>query len=257
MANRREIATVWLGAGLLVGLTACEPGQVEAPPSSSGGPQGAGSTGTASPAGGGADDVAPASDPGAWAVALQPSSAQLSLGGSSTVQVGLRSTGYQGQVSLALAGLPAGWTATLQPPGPVTLGTAAVSVSLTVQVPGLADAGTVNLTIAGTAGGVQKTAALAVAVDNTLEVPIAAGTGVGNHAFGAIAARVGTRLRIVNRDSVEHQIHAGNGDAGLSHGDSMAPGEAYEATLQQAGTFEVYCHDHGEEAGVAVIEVQQ
>lgn len=92
-----------------------------------------------------------------------------------------------------------------------------------------------------------------VAFAETVEFRIPMGTGdkSWNSPEKPVEARLGDTLRIINDDSVDHQLHITAG-APCAHGDNMKPGESWECVIKKEYNFEtdfkMYDHHRGESA---------
>jgi len=95
-----------------------------------------------------------------FSIAVDPTALSLAGGGTASASVAASGTGgFSGTVALSATGLPAGATASFDP---ASIAAGATS-SLTIRA-GTAAAGTYQLTIAGTSGSTQKTAALSLTI---------------------------------------------------------------------------------------------
>lgn len=177
------------------------------------------------------------------------------LGTASTLTVKLRSTGFEGPVTLALLGAPVTWTIG-NPDSPVTLAandSATATITVTVPSTGAAAPAGQSLTVDATAEGLHHTASTPFTVAAEYVFHFGAGAWTGPHWGAAQGTGVhlinGTLVRFQNGDTVAHTIHAGGG-VGIAHqsigGIGIAPGASYTGTISAApGTSDlVSCHAH-------------
>jgi hypothetical protein len=79
---------------------------------------------------------------------------------------------------------------------------------------------------------------------NIVEFRIKAGTGQGpwNTQQTPIVAKVGQTIRLINDDSIQHQLHT-NGRM-CPHGDLFGPGETYDCKVQGINAGQLYDHNY-------------
>jgi plastocyanin len=188
---------------------------------------------------------------------LASTSESIRLNDTKEVTVTLNPTGgFMGTVTYAVEGLPAGATATFDPPGGMITGAATTKLTLKTAADTLPQTG-VPLTIKATSGAISGSTSLTLDVQAELLVRIAKGVAIGTQAqpnltaFGAETINSyfvapGTKVTFVNEDSINHRIHA-DGDLGLGHqAGNLLPNaaNAYSDTLTGSGTIEFRCHIH-------------
>jgi hypothetical protein len=206
-------------------------------------------------------DGPPIDAPGTISVAMTPPSTSTTLGTTTRFTVSITSNGFAGTVNLASSGGPADWTRTLPSTVNLTLGqTQMVNLDVTIATNDSAATGGANLTVSGTITGqspVSDTSTLTVADEYI--VPIAAGTGTGQHWVGqpTVTMRVGSRFTIQNDDAAPHQIHAASTIPGVIHQSGlMTTGASYSVVIGGTGTDTIYCHAHGQAAGQFTLVAQ-
>lgn len=207
-------------------------------------------------------DGPPIDGPGTVSISLSPPSTNTTLGTTLHLMATITSNGYAGNVTLNAFGGPADWEYTFPPSISLTVGEVeVVTVDLTIDSNGSAATGGTNVTVSAAATGqsaVGDTSNITVA--NEYVIQMGNGVGAGTHWTGVpfiLNLRNGTTLRIVNNDTVSHQIHTGGGIVGLPHqAAAMAPGGSYVGTIGSTGTDTIYCHIHSPSSGMFGIGVQ-
>ena len=96
-----------------------------------------------------------------FALALSPAAVSLAAGTDATVQVVLSRSGFGGEVSFSVAGLPAGLSASFTPSA-----TTDSSARLTLRAEAELEAGEYTLAVQGAGGGVSRTVSLSVVVES-------------------------------------------------------------------------------------------
>ncbi|KAB2904392.1 MAG: hypothetical protein F9K40_06965 [Kofleriaceae bacterium] len=195
-----------------------------------------------------------------YRLSVAPPSVSTALGTEVTYTVAVDATDFSGPVQLAAAGLPESWNVTITPATVDVIDGATVTATVTIVIPPNGEAAEAGLALAidATAAPGAESAEAMITVANAYTFPIASGTGTGAHwgamAGGLLRLREGTRLEILNSDSIGHRIHAGGGV--FDHqGATMAPGASYTVTVA-AGSDTFYCHDHGQGTGEVNINAQ-
>lgn len=177
------------------------------------------------------------------------------LGTQSTFTIKLQSPDFSGPVTLGIAGVPAGWTASVIDTIVTITGgdSAMVPVVITVPSTGPAAAAGQAFTIDATVeGGIHVSTGTRLVVANEYIIHFHPGASTGPH-WGALQATgvhlsSGTTFTIQNDDTVGHIIHANIGNIGIPHqsvaGIGMPPGGAYGAVVNQTGADLIACHSH-------------
>lgn len=203
-------------------------------------------------------DAMPAEDPENFTMTMSPSTLTTTLGTTSHYTLTLTSDNFTGPVTLALTGVPAGWTTTFNPANPVVPLDGELIVDLAVMLPTDTDATTTTIGVTAWADGPgTKAAQASMTVTNDYILEIANGTGTGSHGMpGTLNLPLGATLHIQNGDLTPHRIHS-DGGLGFPHQDaSMAQGAEYTVTPGEISSYSFYCHDHGVGTGVTNLVVQ-
>ena len=175
------------------------------------------------------------------------------LGTTVDFTIRVRSTDYEGPVSLAVEDAPDGWTVELDDAQHELDADETITVGGTITIATDADAAESGaaVVISGTGDPGTRSTTLTVTVADEVVLTSPAGTGGTNH-WGALEdhvlrLRVGTTLEIRNADATAHRVHTSDIITGLGHQlASMGTGQAYVATIGGTGTdAHIYCHDHG------------
>lgn len=187
------------------------------------------------------------------------------LNSTSDVVVTVSSDNYAGTVFLSLAGAPESWQVTFQPAQLTFTGSGTLQSNLSIVIPSDGEAQQAQLTVTGDSDVDSVSATVTFDVENAVEIGIADQTGAGgNHAFPAeLAINSGTMVRFTNYDTtIGHTIHASGGDDFPHQQGQMqaAPssgtaGGSYDVMPQNAGNYDFYCHDHGQNTGIGLVSV--
>lgn len=209
------------------------------------------------PDGGGEDaaadgSVSPADD---FSVTLSPPTISTTLGTTSHYTITVTSLGYAGDVALAPKNIPASWSAVIDTPTVNVAANGSIMADLAITVPSTGAATAATLGIDAVEGAQTRSGMANLAVANEFIVDIADGTSDGQHNFTTpINIKVGTKLRIRNRDTTAaHRIHGST--AGFPHqAEDMAFGAEYALT-PPVGAHPFYCHDHSIGVSSATVNV--
>jgi uncharacterized membrane protein len=107
-----------------------------------------------------------------FALTVEPSSQTVATGGSTSVTVGVAPTnGFSGTVALAESGMPAGMTASCTPTSITTSNNTAGSCTLNISTNAAVVAGTYNLTVTGTSGGLSHSGVVSIVVTPIVLTP--------------------------------------------------------------------------------------
>jgi hypothetical protein len=252
--------------------------------SSSGGPGAAGSSsgaqagsssGTTS-TGSSSGSTPPAAPPN-LGVSVDQASLQMQLLASSTVHVSVAPNGYSGSVTLAAGTLPAGVTATFNPPTLALDGSSAGTATLTLATIDSTPPGTVSLDVQATADGATAHASVSIEVQSVITIHIPAGvnnlggtvgspvtSAYGPYPFKIVApqnmsASTPVTVYFMNDDGQSHEIHADNPDQGFGHdpgpfnAHSMDP---YVRQVNAVGSYDFYLHDQGAPVTLGLVEIK-
>jgi len=170
------------------------------------------------------------------------------------------SGGFGGTVALQAMALPAGFSASFNPPS-LTVGANPVTAMATIQVPTNARVGVTELSFGASDGTSVKTAKVSVDIKGELVIHIARGVAITNNlqAFGVNPMDVpllaaGTKVTWINDDIIDHRIHSGV--TAFPHEPSnLVPGASYSVVVKQAGTFGYNCHIHSGMKGTLKVAV--
>ncbi len=202
-------------------------------------------------------DAAPAESHD-FTMAMTPPTITTTLGTTSHFTLTLTSDNFTGPVTLALTGVPSGWTPTITPANPIVPLDGMVTVDVAIAQPQTMAGATATIGVSASAAGIApKTGQSTLTVTNDYIVTIPAGTGTGSHSLpGTLNLVLGATLHIKNGDTTLHRIHS-DGGLGFPHQDTdMAQGEEYTVTPGEVSSYSFYCHDHGVGTGVTNLLVQ-
>ena len=250
----------------LASLVGCSVGEITAPGlDGDGDGDGAGDGDGSGGGDGSGDGDGDGSGDATVSLEVLPALADMTLGTTATFDVIVTSEDYAGSVALALQGAPASWQVVFDSPSLSFTGSGSLAGTMTVTVPPNGDAGAIAAQLVGTASMGPAQAAVQIDVEKTLLVPIRDGVGQsGNHGFPQdVVIKSGTVVRFENHDTSEpHTIHSDGGDAFPHEDDQMARapsagqvGGTYEITTGQTGIYSFYCHDHGDNTGIGIVNV--
>jgi hypothetical protein len=207
------------------------------------------------PSDGQGTDGVPVDAPGTVSVVMTPPSTSTVLGTTTRFNVAITSNNFAGTVNLSQTGGPTGWTKTLPSSISITSGaTQNVNFDITFPTNGAAATGGTSLTVSATVSGqsaVSDSSTLTVA--DEVVINIVSGTNTGAHwgAMTMLTMRNGSRLTVVNQDTVAHRMHYGGVIDGVDHPASdMQPTDSHSVVLGSAGSDTVYCHVHGQGTGM-------
>jgi plastocyanin len=211
-------------------------------------------------------------------MSLDTSTPQLELKDRVDLRVSIDPKGYTGQLTLSATDLSAQAISTTLGSTSVMLdGTTVVKVTYTLETASDATPGPTQFMVTGTAGGDMKAVSGTLTVTSAITIHIPAGVdamaGVAGNpyklAFGDyptmikapanISAQNPVVVRFFNDDSVPHEIHAGQGAQGFPHDNGSINPMSMDATVRSvnaAGTYDYYLHDHGAADTVGRIVIQ-
>lgn len=213
-----------------------------------------------------APEPGPPAEVGTLSLMVASTSESLKLNDAKTIDVSvIPGGGFEGGVTYAVEGLPAGVTAAFDPPSGMVSAMTTVKLTLKTASDAMPANGTA-LTIKATSGEISATQPLTLDVEPELLIRIAKGVPIGTGAnpnrtaFGGVEelptiyVAPGTKVTWINEDGINHQIHS-NGTLGIQHqgGPITANGGAYTDTLTGAGTLEYRCHIHPNMRGKLVV----
>lgn len=202
--------------------------------------------------------------PGELQLGLSASQLTLRLNESKSVKLTLTpSDGFSGDVALSIAGLPAGVTATFDPPHPaITAAPVEVTLSLSAR-PDMIAPPAMPLSVVASSNGRSSKAPLMLDLVDEVLIIIAQGvdtSSVNETAFGGTAqtsvvyVAPGTKVTFLNLDTVDHEIHPDDSSTGLQHEPGpMHPNETYSQVLTQ-GSVTFRCHIHPNMVGKLVVQ---
>jgi pseudomonalisin len=180
----------------------------------------------------------------AYSVSVSPGSVSLVQGTSATATVTIGSTnGFNSAVSLSVAGLPSGVTATFSPASvtPPANGTATSSLALTAS--SSAAVGSVSAAITGASGSTSKTASLGVAVtaagalaavyNSTLKAPACASVGVSCDSGSLLNGRAGLGPELNQPNTIGGSC--ADGTSGTYHSDES--NDRIKVSTTDGGSF--------------------
>lgn len=85
----------------------------------------------------------------------------------------------------------------------------------------------------------------------TVPAPDAAAITIANFAFSGVAeVPVGTTVTVTNTDNTQHTWSA---DDGTFDSGALSPGESFEFTFTEAGSFAYFCNFHPSMSGTIVV----
>jgi plastocyanin len=217
------------------------------------------------------DLAGPPASTGTLSLSLPSTSESLRLNESKDITVTVTpSAGFSGMVTYAVDNLPAGVTATFDPPAAMV--TAPTTTKLTLKTSSsMKPNNALAMQVKATSGAISAPPQpLTLDVKAELLVTIPNGVKVGTNAapnleaFGAqtietVFVAPGTKITFVNADAINHQIHS-DGTLGVAHegGPLMANGgNAYTQTLNGTGTLNFRCHIHPGMRGQIVVKAAQ
>lgn len=185
-----------------------------------------------------------------------------------TVTLGA-SGGFSGAVNLTGTAVDAnnqplpGWTVAFNTPTVNLSANGNTNAVATLTIPSEARglAGTVKITATSSLGAVEKTSAVTVANQLTIQMTLNNGLCV-YPAAGTINVLAGTKVRWLNKAATNVTIHIGNGGAnGFNHqaDPGTAPNGVYEQTATGApgGNITWYCHAPGPTVSNLLLKVVQ
>jgi plastocyanin len=185
-----------------------------------------------------------------------PLSANINLAEPATFVFDVSSPGdYSGDVTLALTGVPSTWPASVSPQRVTLAPGSDAQVTVSVNPPSDAIAGTGILTFTATAGPQVASANMTVQVANNVVIFIPPGTGRGSHPFPMVTVvHVGTTVTFADNDATaNHRMHF-SGQVGCNHQpNDMTEGQGYQVTPTTTGDAQFYCHDHGPGDGNGIV----
>ncbi len=205
----------------------------------------------------GSPDAA-AGPPPAYAIAVDPPMASLTLGETKSFDITISSqNGFAGDVTLAAAGIPATWQVTFSPAATVTVpANGTMQATVDVKIPTDAMAGDAMLNVSATASiGPQMAppATITVTPELIIHIPTNALNAATDAFGGQIPVRFvspGTTITWVNDDSVAHRIHADNINGFDHEPNDMGPGGGtYSVQVTGPGTYQYHCHIHPQMTG--------
>jgi plastocyanin len=216
------------------------------------------------------DLAGPPAQTGTLSLAVASTSESLRLNESKEITVNVTpGGGFSGQVTYSVENLPAGVTATFNPPAAMVTGPTTTKLTLKTAS-NMKPNNALAMQLKATSGTISATQPLTLDVKAELLVTIPNGVNVGTaaapnlEAFGAqsietVFVAPGTKITFVNADGINHQIHS-DGTLGVAHegGPLMANGgNAYTQTLNGAGTLNFRCHIHPNMRGQIVVKPAQ
>lgn len=215
---------------------------------------------------------------GGFALALDEPAPEIDLAATTDLVLTVTSTGYAGEVALAVPDLSAsGITAAL---GATTLtldGATPATTTLTLTTASSATPGAIAIVVTGTTPGGENQATSTLLVRSAITITIPAGVGAlggtveapVTDAFGpypttitapqGISTEAPVTVRFFNADAVEHSIHADQNGQGFGHGVNPIPPNAMDEIVREinaAGQYDYYLHDQGTPIVVGRLVVQ-
>lgn len=220
------------------------------------------------------DDVPPTADaalgapdanqgpPPSYSLAVDPVSAELTLGETKTFTVTVTSEyGFAGPVTLAAAGVPATWQTTFAPSATVPLtadGQATATLEVTIPTDAESGAAMLNVTADASVGPrMAPPADVTVTPTLILRIPPNALNNPDTSFGGTKTVRYvapGTTVTWINDDTVNHRIHADDVN-GFDHqqNEMNAGGGSYSVQIMAPGVYDYNCHLHSQMVGQIVV----
>lgn len=210
----------------------------------------------------------PPATTGSLSLGMTGTQLQLHLNETKSVKLTVTpSNGFDGTVSFAVTGLPAGVTAFFSP-DQVPLTSAPVDVTMSLRSKSdLTGTLGMPLTITATSGTISSSTPLTLDLLQEVLITIPKGVNLGTAqqpnttAFGAVSTTVifvnpGTKVTFINMDTRNHEIHANNNATGLQHepGQLLPNGANTYSQILKQGTVNFRCHIHPNMLGQIVVK---
>jgi plastocyanin len=192
---------------------------------------------------------------------------RLELHASTDVSVTIAPNGYTGVVSLSLMNVPGDVDASVSPTSVTLDGSTDESITLTVTSASNSETGAFAITVVGTVPEGTASCDVSVTIEPVITITIPqnlesfASNPADTTAFGdypTVIKSAPVTVKFFNDDTVSHEIHADQDDAGFGHGQGPIAAGAFDPVVReinQSGEFPYYPHDIGTTIlGLIVVE---